>query len=62
MCIGIYGYDCRTAGEYPACPTIVNNISLAQNEAAGMLERELMASRVIATTQGVANFHARAMA
>ena len=35
MHIGIHSYACRTAGEYPACPTIVNNISLAQNEAAG---------------------------
>ena len=35
MRIGIHSYGCRTAGEYPACPTIVNHISLAQNEAAG---------------------------
>ena len=35
MRIGIHSYGYRTAGEYPACPTIVNNISLAQNEAAG---------------------------
>ena len=35
MRIGIHSYGCRTAGEYPACPMIVNNISLAQNEAAG---------------------------
>ena len=34
MRIGIHGYACRTAGEYPACRTIVNNISLAQNDAA----------------------------
>ena len=34
MRIGIHSYGCRTAGEYPACPTIVNHISLAQNEAA----------------------------
>ena len=26
MRIGIHSYACRTAGEYPACPTIVNNI------------------------------------
>ena len=26
MSIGIHSYACRTAGEYPACPTIVNNI------------------------------------
>ena len=26
MHIGIHSYACRTAGEYPACPTIVNNI------------------------------------
>ena len=35
MRIGIHSYGCRTAGEYPACPTIVNNTSLAQNEATG---------------------------
>ena len=37
MRIGIHSYGCRTAGEYPACPTIVNSMpfSLAQNEAAG---------------------------
>ena len=29
MRIGIHSYACRTAGEYPACPTIFNNISLA---------------------------------
>ena len=26
MRIGIHSYGCRTAGEYPACQTIVNNI------------------------------------
>ena len=26
MRIGIHSYGCRTAGEHPACPTIVNNI------------------------------------
>ena len=26
MRISIHSYACRTAGEYPACPTIVNNI------------------------------------
>ena len=26
MRIGIHSYACRTAGEYPACPTIVNSI------------------------------------
>ena len=31
MRIGIHSYACRTAGEYPACPMIVNNI---QNDAA----------------------------
>ena len=34
MRIGIHSYGCRTAGEYPACPTIVNSFSLAQNDAA----------------------------
>ena len=26
MRIGIHSYGCRTAGEYPACPTVVNSI------------------------------------
>ena len=26
MRIGIHSYACRTTGEYPACPTIVNSI------------------------------------
>ena len=34
MRIGIHSYGCRTAGEYPACPTIVNSFSLAQNDTA----------------------------
>ena len=34
MRIAIHSYGCRTAGEYPACPTIVNSFSLAQNDAA----------------------------
>ena len=34
MRVGIHSYGCRTAGEYPACPTIVNSFSLAQNDAA----------------------------
>ena len=28
MRIGIHSYGCRTTGEYPPCPTIVNNIAL----------------------------------
>ena len=31
MPIGFHSYGCRTAREYPACPTIVNSFSLAQN-------------------------------
>ena len=37
MRIGIHSYGCRTAGEYPACPTIVNSFSLAQNDAASLV-------------------------
>ena len=64
MRIGIHSYGCRTAGEYPACPTIVNSFSLAQNDAASppLLERERTAPRVTATTRGVANFRARVLA
>ena len=62
MRIGIHSYDCRTAGEYPACLTIVNSFSLAQNDAASPCLRELTAPRVTATTRGVANFRARALA
>ena len=55
MRIGIHSYGCRTAGEYPAYPTIVSSFSLAQCR---YMERELTAPRVTAKTRGVANFRA----
>ena len=57
MRIGIHSYGCRTAGEYPACPTIVNNVQPCRWPLF-----ELTAPRVTATTRGVANFRACALA
>ena len=63
MRIDIHSYGCRTAGEYPACLTVVNNISLGPKRSRWpLLERELTAPCAMATTRGVANFRARALA
>ena len=44
MRIGIHSYGCRTAGEYPACPTIVNNIQPCP-KAAGSTHHALLLQR-----------------
>ena len=67
MRIGIHSYACRTAGEYPACQTIVNNIQPCPKQCRYIA---LVGARTDSTTRyshiqrtrSVANFRARALA